>query len=185
MEDTDIHEKLYDASGDGDDIRVRELLAAGADPHRHEDRYGNTALLEAAYQHKDSVVSILLQHGADLNIQNKDGDTALHRAASMGKNEEVKALIKLGAELNIQNNDGNTALYLAAFNGYREVITTLIKAGADLNIENHHGTTALHWRACVSAAIALGYPDIVFQFLIKLPNNAKKGELPLQNTRSN
>ena len=127
----------------------------------------------------DSLASIL-QRGADLNRQNDVGDTALHRAASLGKNEEVTALIKLRANLNIQNNDGNTALYVAASYGYSEVITTLIKAGADLNIQNQNGNTALDWRACVSTAIAYGYHDLVFQFLMECPKNNKKGELPIQ-----
>ena len=117
-------------------------------------------------------------HGADLNvnIQNHEGNTALHRAASTGKNEELTTLIKSGAYLNTQNNEGNTALHMAASNGYTEVITTLIKAGADLNIQNQKETTALHWPACVSAAIAHGYSDIVFRFM-KLPNNVCKGKL--------
>ena len=117
-------------------------------------------------------------HGADLNtnLQNHEGNTALHRAASTGKNEELTTLIKSGAYLNTQNNEGNTALHMAASNGYTEVITTLIKAGANLNIQNQKETTALHWPACVSAAIAHGFSDIVFQFM-KLHNNVCKGNL--------
>ena len=116
--------------------------------------------------------------GADLNtnLQNHEGNTALHRAASMGKNDEVTNLIKKRVNLNTQNNEGNTALHRAASNGYTEVITTLIKAGANLNIQNQKETTALHWPACVSAAIAHGFSDIVFQFM-KLHNNVCKGNL--------
>ena len=44
MEDSDIHKKLYDASSDGAETRVRELLAAGADPNKYKDSYGDTAL---------------------------------------------------------------------------------------------------------------------------------------------
>ena len=81
MEDPDIHEKLYKASEAGDDTRVTELLGAGADPDKYKDNYGDTALIEAARQGKDSTVSILIQHGADLNIQNKDGKTIfLHKS---------------------------------------------------------------------------------------------------------
>ena len=115
-------------------------------------------------------------HGTNLNIRNHEGNTALHKAASTGKNEEVTNLIKKGVDLNTQNYDGNTALHLAASNGYTAVITTLIKAEANLNIQNQMKTTALHWPACVSAAIAHGYSDIVFQFM-KLHNDVCKGNL--------
>ena len=37
MEDSDIHEKLFDASRDGNNTRVRELLAAGADPNKYRN----------------------------------------------------------------------------------------------------------------------------------------------------
>ena len=76
MADSDIHRKLFDASGyDGDITRVTELLGAGADPDKYKDSSGDTALIEAAWRGSDSIVSILIQHGADLNIQNKDGKT--------------------------------------------------------------------------------------------------------------
>ena len=48
MADSDIHEKLYDASVAGEDARVRELLAAGAQPDKYKDGYGWTAVIEAA-----------------------------------------------------------------------------------------------------------------------------------------
>ena len=72
---SDIHRKLFFASYDGSDTRVTELLRAGADPDKYRDHDGETALIVAVRQGKDSTVSILSQHGADLNIQNKDGKT--------------------------------------------------------------------------------------------------------------
>lgn len=62
MEDSDIHKKLYDASSDGAETRVRELLAAGADPNKYKDSYGDTALIWAAWWGRDSTVSILVHH---------------------------------------------------------------------------------------------------------------------------
>ena len=108
-----IHEKLYDASGDGDDGRVRELLVNKADPNKYKDSDGVTALIWAAYLGRDSTVSILIQHGADLNVQDNFGRTALYRAAGNGQNEVTTRLIKAGADLNIQNNDGKTPIQVA------------------------------------------------------------------------
>ena len=70
---SDLHEKLYDASGSGDGTRVRELLEAGAEPNKYKDCVGDTPLLEAVYRGKYSIVSILIEHGAALDTQNKKG----------------------------------------------------------------------------------------------------------------
>ena len=113
MADSDIHERLFNASIDGDDTRVRELLAAGADPDKYKDSDCDTALLEAAARGRESIVSILIQHGADLNIQDDNGWTALHYAAANERNEITEILIKAGADLNIQNNEGKTPIQAA------------------------------------------------------------------------
>ena len=93
MVDSDIHKKLYYASIQGDDSLVRELLAAGADPDEFKDNSGNTALHEAASQGNNSTVTILIDHGADLNLQNQAGETALQRAAKKEKNEVTQLML--------------------------------------------------------------------------------------------
>ena len=55
MTDSDIHKKLFDSSRAGDDNRVRELLAASANPDTYKDSYGDTALLEAARRGRDII----------------------------------------------------------------------------------------------------------------------------------
>ena len=169
MSDSDIHRNLFSASRVGDDSRVNELLAAGAEPDKYKDSYyGDTALADAALFGSDSTVSILIQHGADINRQNWEGYTALHWAArghsevtttlmknhhgstplsnssKNRKNKVVQSLIEAGADLNIQDNDGNTALHCAALGRQNEMMTTLIKAGADINIRNKKGETYLN-----------------------------------------
>ena len=100
MADSNIHTELCDASVAGDDNRVRELLGAGADPDKYRNRHGWTALYMAASRGRDSTVSILIQHGADLNIQNKYGKTALYRAAEKHYDSIVSILILHEADLN-------------------------------------------------------------------------------------
>ena len=108
MADYDIHRELFIASEAGDNTRVTELLGTGADPDKYRDIYGLNALIWAANLGRDNIVSILIQHGADLNIQNEDGKTALYKAAENGKNQITTALIEAGADLHIQDNDGKT-----------------------------------------------------------------------------
>ena len=159
MADSDIHKKLYYASIQGDDSLVRELLAAGADPDEFKDNSGNTALHEAASQGNNTTVSILIDHGADLNIQNQARETALQRAAKKEKNEVATKLIEAGSDMNIQDKNGETALHRAAASRNDEVTTRLIKAGADLNIENNYGKTALE------RAVSRRHYDIVTKLI--------------------
>ena len=128
MADSDIHEVLYWASQEGEDDPVRELLAAGAEPDKYKyDKklnkalHGNTALAAAASYGHDSIVSILIQHGADINRQNEIGNTALHYATFQGSH------------------------IVTAFDGTHKATITLIEAGADLNIRNKKGKTALDY----------------------------------------
>jgi ankyrin repeat protein len=55
-------------------------------------------------------VKLLLEHGADPNIKNKDGITPLHWAVfkSGVHVEVVKLLLEHGADPNIQNKKGRT-----------------------------------------------------------------------------
>ena len=78
---------------------MRELLAAGADPNKYKDSAGWTALIRAAFWGRDSTVSILIHHGADLNIQTKDGETALEMAASGEYYDVILILMEAGAEV--------------------------------------------------------------------------------------
>ncbi|MDZ7581156.1 MAG: ankyrin repeat domain-containing protein [Deltaproteobacteria bacterium] len=60
-----------------------------------------------------SIVQMLIEKGADPNIQDFDGWTALMKAAYKGNIEIVQILINNGADLNLKNIGGHTALYIA------------------------------------------------------------------------
>ena len=88
MADIDIHRELFIASEAGDDTRVTELLAAEIEPDKFKDMYGRNVLMVAAKSGRDSTVSILIQHGADLDIQDKDGKTIfLHHSNAIARLE--------------------------------------------------------------------------------------------------
>ena len=142
---SDIDRELFEASVDGDDARVRELLAAGGNPNKYLDDDGLPGLYWVTLRGHQEVLATLIQSGADLNIQGKWGESALHRAAVNRECSLLAALIKAGAELNLTNNDGQTALFWAVERGYRrvEVASALLRAGADPNIQDNDGETAL------------------------------------------
>jgi len=97
-----------------------------------------------------SVVGLLVECKAGVNIQDNLGDTALMLASASGHSEIVELLITAGARQDIQNNFGDTAL-MKAFatpkwplpRRHTVVVRSLIFAGAKLDIENVSGMTAL------------------------------------------
>ena len=72
---------------------------------------GNTPLIIACDKGRTDIVRLLLQKGADPNIQNKTGDTALIVTCIKGHTEIVKLLMDDNrTNPNIQNKTGDTAL---------------------------------------------------------------------------
>src|SRR5271166_1652009 len=87
-----------------------------------KNTYGWTALMLAArnsnkYSNVD-VLQMLLENGANPNLQNNNGFTALIMASSHSNTdsniETVKILFENGANPNLQDNDGFTALMFAS-----------------------------------------------------------------------
>ena len=71
----------------------------------------NTALHLAVQTGHVSMCQVLLQQGADLNMQNKCLKTPLH-VASIGRNKEImELLIKRGAQLSTKDRKQRTPLH--------------------------------------------------------------------------
>ena len=111
-----------------------------------KDEHGRTALHRAVSIGRSKTVQILVDAGANPDIQD-DGyrATALHLAALNGYSGVVQILVDAGADPDIQDEYGETALHWAARHGIwrSEVVQILVDAGADLNIKNNDGETAL------------------------------------------
>ena len=98
---------------------------------RDEDEW--TPLLWASGRHnfKDgSALRLLLEHGADINVQNRVGRTPLHRASFNGALEVVRLLLEHGADVEAKNIVGETALQEAADRGHDNVVKLLREHGA-------------------------------------------------------
>ncbi len=90
--------------------------------------FGWTPLHLAAYfGHKD-VAHLLLNHGADLDIQNEEGDTPLHKAAYTGRDEIVVLLVGHNANVFLVNGDGLRPFEVAKSEAIRQILLTAEKA---------------------------------------------------------
>ena len=98
-------------------------------------------------QGKVDVVSLLLQSGAEVNVEDESKLTPLHLASLGGQLEVVELLLSLDedarAYVNAKDVDGLTPLHMAAYNGYLQVVELLIRSGAILNSKDNDGNTPL------------------------------------------
>jgi Ankyrin repeats (3 copies)/Ankyrin repeats (many copies) len=72
-----------------------------------------------------SILRLLLEHGAVINVQDQTGWTPLHTASNSGALEVVRLLLEHGADVEAKKNDGKTALQVAADKGHDEVVKLL------------------------------------------------------------
>ncbi|KAJ6211831.1 ankyrin repeat-containing domain protein [Bipolaris maydis] len=130
--------------------RVMELLLHGvliepSIPSRHSDCPSNIMHLAAMRGH-DTILKLLLDHGADVDLLNSDGRTALHFAVAYGSVPATMVLLEAQTNVNIQDNWGWTPLHEAAAykNGNLEIFQQLINYGSAIYLRSHLGRTILH-----------------------------------------
>jgi ankyrin repeat protein len=120
--DTDVQgidriNPLHAAAYSGN-LEVVRILTECVPAHVNaKNAFGSTPLYWASETpnfNDGSVIRLLHNHGADLNVQNKNRWTPLHRASERGALEVVRLLLGLGADVEVKDNDGKTALQVAA-----------------------------------------------------------------------
>ncbi|HXU65526.1 MAG TPA: ankyrin repeat domain-containing protein [Polyangia bacterium] len=137
-----LDQQLVEAAFVCDLMRVRTLLARGADPNAR-DPEGRTPIFSAVLGGSVALLGLLLETKADVNARDERGATALHIAAEEVVPEAATLLIGRGADVNAQDEEGNTPLARAVFSarGRYEVVRLLMKAGAKDDVANIAGET--------------------------------------------
>ena len=136
---------------------VRMLLSAGADIDA-QNGTGETVLMVAAKRERAELAKILINAGADVNINRREygyGGTALLCLAMQDFHQSARAeghnlrlqiarwLITAGAELEAKDAPGATALHHVAEAGTSELLSLLIQAGANVENEMTRGSRPL------------------------------------------
>ena len=128
---------------------AKALLDEGGDPN-YRNANGRTLLMIAAdNEYSAAKVTLLLQHGASVNVEGPARETALMVAADRYQAEIVSALLEHGADPNAADASGNSVLLHAAASrqAWHEeqhpLIHLLVGKGVDVNRKNERGVTAL------------------------------------------
>uniref|UniRef100_A0A674I7A2 Ankyrin repeat and kinase domain containing 1 n=1 Tax=Terrapene triunguis TaxID=2587831 RepID=A0A674I7A2_9SAUR len=109
---------------------------------------GYTPLIVAVQKRLPEICSVLIEHGADVNMADKDGWSPLHFAAQNGDDRIVRLLLDHQAQADSQEHEGWTPLHLASQNNFENVARVLLSRQADPNCQENDGRTALHVAAC-------------------------------------
>ncbi len=146
---------------------VKELLTHSSIEVNHVNNLGWTALLEAIIlgdggPGHQQVVQLLVDHGADVRIADKNGVTPLMHArergfteieqmllkesknagafinaAEKGDTTAVLSFLKKGVDINSKDAKGRTAVMAATHGNHPETVKALIQEGADINIRDN------------------------------------------------
>ena len=118
---------------------------------------GTTALMRAARNGDTAAIRVLMAHGADAALKQKNGTTALMLASGVGRGQgvfakdyateaellsAVKFLVESGADVNATNDSGQTALHIAA-QASDGIVKYLAEHGASLDAKDKQGRTPL------------------------------------------
>ena len=126
---------------------TRPLIGGGSQPSPHvaisSERWSWSPSRRNLKKQHD-LLKFLVNHNADMNIQNKQGWTVLMMLASLQQDDwAVRFIASQEAELDIQDNKGRTALMFAAFYQRSNSVMVLSQKGANANIKDKYDRTAL------------------------------------------
>ena len=92
---------------------ARILVQAGANINAKTTTHGDTPLHYAIDVNCSTTAEMLIDAGADINVQSKNGGTPLHVAAIRNSIAIARMLINAKTDVNVQNKTGKTPLDLA------------------------------------------------------------------------
>ncbi len=149
-------ETLLKAAKLGDYLKVKQVLANGANPN-FSDKNGVTPLLAAAHTGSSATLKMLLAANVEVNfvpsglrqfalskshapLDERElmeaasrGETALNAAVRQGHVAEAHYMLSHGAKIDLANRHGEAPLFVAVAAGNLEMVTMLLERGANPN----------------------------------------------------
>ncbi|XP_071085590.1 putative ankyrin repeat protein RF_0381 [Haliotis cracherodii] len=153
---------------------VSHIISENIIDINRSDRYGRTALMEAAkYGHK-LVFDFLLSKGGDISHKDKEGNNIFHVACREGDLEMVGRILSQGEfDINCRGQNGKTPLLFAAFGGHRWVFDLLVRKKANASIVGSKGNNILHV-ACIGGHVGM-VEHILSQSMVDINSQGEDG----------
>lgn len=124
---------------DGRSWRLGWLIRSKPELAMKRDSMGTTPLHwvnGTSAKKQDSIIQLLIEHGADPNALDDTGSTPLHWAAFGGQMQTVKLLLQAGADPSIKNSNFETPLDSALARGHSEIADLLRKLSSPRPMDN-------------------------------------------------
>ncbi|ESK84928.1 multiple ankyrin repeats single kh domain, partial [Moniliophthora roreri MCA 2997] len=129
---------------------IRDLVQKGVNVNveaKDQDNRTITALQLASYKKDVSLITMLLDNGADPNAKGNKYGTALEITLRAEELDIMKLLLEKGADMNVQGGKYGTALQAASSEGKLDIVKLLLEKGADPNVQGGEYGTALQGAA--------------------------------------
>ena len=142
----DATQQLLSAAGSGDIENVRAALSQN--PRLNErGGGGQTALMSSCLRGYADVALLLLSHGADINIGEKDGYTCLHGAGFQGRHDVAARVLEAYPNApNGAHTDGFHPIHRACWGReqrHTNTVRAFLNAGVPHDIRTGSGETPL------------------------------------------
>ncbi|XP_023319187.1 serine/threonine-protein phosphatase 6 regulatory ankyrin repeat subunit C-like [Trichogramma pretiosum] len=124
---------------------VEKFLERGQDPNCLVPYTGNTPLIYAVSWGREQIARLLLKHGGNPNIANKDGSTPLHVICErIVKDDDFMEIffeiikgVNHTVQVDARNRYGDAPLHLAVRESNAKAIESLLRNGADPSLALH------------------------------------------------
>jgi len=134
---------LLTAIATGDDKKVSDLVAQGADVNQPQGGNGITPIMMASKYGYPKIIAILYTRGANINDQDNRKWTALMHAVNGQQPKSAYALIQCRADLDIPDENGTSPVQACILKSDISMLGMLLDAGASVDSWNIHHETPL------------------------------------------
>ena len=128
------------------------LISRFGEDVRAKCGFHGTPLHAASSNGHLGAVTLLLGHGADVNLPNEHRRTPLCEAYYGRHLEVMRALLDYGAAVDVPYDDYGLLIHDASYTGEAEVVRLLLQHNADVNATSYQNYTPLHWASSVGHA---------------------------------